>query len=156
MATEPLILQTGEGRFIELGSGGMTVKASDELTGGAFTLLESSSEPANFGPPMHIHHDCAEAFYILEGEYTFFLDDGEIVCGAGAFVYVPAGVVHGFRVGPVPARKLNIFVPAGMVGYFDDLAQARKSGVVDEAALGAIAAGHAMEVVGPVPEGYAS
>jgi mannose-6-phosphate isomerase-like protein (cupin superfamily) len=26
---------------------------------------------------MHIHHDCAEAFYVLDGEYVIFLGDRE-------------------------------------------------------------------------------
>lgn len=154
MADKPVVLQGGEGRSIALGGFGMTLKASEEETNGAFTLLESASEPAHFGPPMHIHHDCAEAFYILEGEYLMFLADQEVRCGPGAFVYIPPGLVHGFRVGPLPARKLNIYVPAGMVGYFDELAQAAERGTVDDEHLGAIAARYGMEVLGPVPEGY--
>lgn len=50
-----------------------------------------------------------------------FIEGQEHVCPAGSFIYVPAGVPHGFRVGPMTSRKLNIFVPAAMVGYFDEL-----------------------------------
>jgi hypothetical protein len=32
--------------------------------------------------------------------------------------------VHGFRVGRVASRKLNLYTPAAMVGYFDEIAQA--------------------------------
>lgn len=45
----------------------MTVKATHEQTNGGFTLLEAQ-EPAGFGPPLHIHRDAAEAFYVLQGE----------------------------------------------------------------------------------------
>src|SRR5215217_5047343 len=116
MADDPVVLHAGEGRTIDLGGFAMTVKATDELTGGGFTLLEAA-EPPHFGPPMHVHRDCAEAFYVLEGEYIIFLEDREIGCGRGSFVYIPAGFLHGFRVGPVPSRKLNLYVPAAMVGY---------------------------------------
>jgi hypothetical protein len=44
----------------------MSVKATAQDTAGAFTLLEAD-EPANFGPPLHVHRDAAEAFYVLEG-----------------------------------------------------------------------------------------
>lgn len=52
---------------------------------------------------MHIH--AAEAFYVLDGEYTIFVDDREIVCPAGSFVYIPAGAVDGFRVGEHPVES---------------------------------------------------
>jgi mannose-6-phosphate isomerase-like protein (cupin superfamily) len=62
-----LVLRPGEGRPIDLGAFQMTVKATDDQTNGAFTLLEAQ-EPAGFGPPLHVHRDAAEAFYVLEGE----------------------------------------------------------------------------------------
>jgi hypothetical protein len=54
----------------------------------------------------------------------------------------------------VASRKLNIYTPAGMVGYFDDVAAAVAAGTVDDATLGGIALRYGMEVIGPVPEGY--
>lgn len=154
MSSEPFVLQPGEGRSIDLGSFMMTVKASADDTDGAFTMLEAT-EPADFGPPMHIHRDAAEAFYVLEGEYIIFIDDNEVRCPAGSFVYIPAGAVHGFRVGAEPSKKLNLYVPEAMVGYFDELAAAVDAGSIDEAHLAAIAERYGMEVLGPVPEGYA-
>lgn len=132
----------------------MAVKASDAVTGGAFTLLEAT-EPPHFGPPLHIHHDAAEAFYVLEGTYLFFLGGRETRCPAGSFVYIPAGIEHGFRVGDAPSRKLNLYVPAAMIGYFDEVADAARRGDMDDEHLGDIATRYGMEVTGPVPEGYA-
>ena len=146
-------LRPGNGRQIDLDGFAMTVKATADDTGGAFTLLEAD-EPAGFGPPMHIHHDCAEAFYVLEGVYTMFLGDREESCPAGSFIYVPVGTVHGFRVGNVPSRKLNFYIPAAMLGYFDDLSEAIKSGDANDEILDEIAKRYSVEVVGPVPEGY--
>jgi mannose-6-phosphate isomerase-like protein (cupin superfamily) len=150
---DPIVLNPGQGRPIDLGNFAMSVKASGAETGGLFTLLEAA-EPANFGPPMHIHHDCAEAFYVLEGEYRIFIDGAEHRCPAGSFILIPSGLRHGFRVGDAPSRKLNLYVPAEMVGYFDDLSAAITSGEADPARLDDIARRHGMEVVGPVPEGY--
>ena len=103
---------------------------------------------------MHIHHNAAEAFYVLDGEYLMFIEDREFRCPAGSFVYIPSGLRHGFRVGEVPSRKLNLYSPAAMVGYFDELSAAITSGAADDAELDAIARRYGMEVVGPVPEGY--
>ena len=74
MSIDSYVLRPGEGRAIDLGAFIMTVKASAEATSGGFTLLEAA-EPPEFGPPMHIHRDAAEAFYILRGEYVIFIDD---------------------------------------------------------------------------------
>ncbi len=149
----PIVLRPGEGRAIDLGGFAMSLKASGEETGGAFSLLEAD-EPPNFGPPMHIHRDAAEAFYVTRGEYTIFVGDEEYVCPAGSFVYIPAGVPHGFRVGSLPSGKLNIYAPAAMVGYFDELSAATAAGTADPESLAEIAERYGMEVIGPVPEGY--
>jgi mannose-6-phosphate isomerase-like protein (cupin superfamily) len=143
----------GDGRSIDLGNFAMSLKASGDETGGAFALLEAA-EPPEFGPPMHIHHDAGEAFYVLAGEYRVFVDDEEFACPAGSFIFIPAGIRHGFRVGAAPSRKLNLYTPSAMVGYFDQLSAAIRAGDADDRQLDEIARRHGMEVTGPVPEGY--
>jgi mannose-6-phosphate isomerase-like protein (cupin superfamily) len=152
-ANEAYVLAPGEGRSIDLGAFAMTVKANSDETNGVFSLLEVE-EPPGFGPPLHIHHDAAEAFYVLEGEYFMFLDDREVACPAGSFIFIPAGMRHGFRVGAAPSRKLNFYFPAAMIGYFDDLSDAIRRAEVDESLLADIARRHSMEVVGPVADSY--
>ena len=152
-AESAYVYRPGEGRPIDLDGFQMTVKASADQTGERFTLLEAS-EPAGFGPPLHVHRDAAEAFYVLEGTYIMFLDDREEICPAGSFIFIPPRLTHGFRVGDMASRKLNFYVPAAMVGYFDDLSGALKAGTADDRVLSEIADRYGMEVVGPVPEGY--
>jgi mannose-6-phosphate isomerase-like protein (cupin superfamily) len=151
--TAAFVLGPGEGRSIDLGNFKMFLKAAGPQTAGAFTLLEAD-EPPGFGPPMHIHHDAAEAFFVLGGEYVIFLEDREFICPAGSFIYIPQGMRHGFRVGAVASRKLNLYSPAAMVGYFDELSDAIAADEADETRLDAIARRNGLEVVGPVPEGY--
>jgi mannose-6-phosphate isomerase-like protein (cupin superfamily) len=151
---KPYALAAAEGRPIDLGEGFVVaVKADEHRTGGVVSVLETQ-EPPDFGPPLHVHHDCAEAFYVLEGEYVMYLGDQEVVCRAGAFVFVPQGVPHGFRTGDVTSRKLNFYFPASMVGYFDDLAAALSQQDVTDDDLAEIAARHSMEVIGPPSERY--
>ena len=108
----------------------MILKAGNDETDEAFSLLEAS-EPPNFGPPLHIHRHAAEAFHVLEGEYVIFLGDGEYACPAGSFIFIPAGIRHGFRVGSAESRKLNLYTPAAMVSYFDELSAAVRAGDPD-------------------------
>jgi mannose-6-phosphate isomerase-like protein (cupin superfamily) len=132
----------------------MTVKAASSGTDTALTLLEAD-EPPGFGPPMHVHDDAGEGFYVLSGEYIVYIEAVEHRCPAGTFVWVPAGVEHGFRVGTSQSRKLNIYVPAAMEGYFHTLAASAAGGTPrSDEELAALAARHAMRITGPVPEGY--
>jgi mannose-6-phosphate isomerase-like protein (cupin superfamily) len=148
-----IVLRPGEGRPIDLGNFAMSLKTSGEETEGAFTLLEAA-EPADFGPPMHIHHDCGEAFFVLDGLYRIFIEADEFDCPAGSFVWIPRGLRHGFRVGALPSRKLNLYAPAAMVGYFDGLSAAIASDTATDERLDEIARAASVEIVGPVPEGY--
>ena len=62
----------------------------------------------------HVHDDEDDAFYILEGELTFILADGDLKAPPGTFVLVPPGVSHGFaNHGDLPVRMLNIHAPGG-------------------------------------------
>jgi len=143
-----------QGRTLDMGSFRMTVKAEAKDTAGTLSLLEAD-EPPGFGPPVHIHEDAGEAFYVLAGGYLIFVEDEEHWCPTGSFIYIPRGVRHGFRVGSAQSRKLNIYVPAAMIGYFDALAGATGAGTpLDAAALAEVAAAHSMQVLGDVPDGY--
>ncbi len=152
-AARCFVVRPGEGRLIDLADFEMRVKADAPSTEGVVSVLEAR-EPPGFGPPIHIHDDAAEAFYVLDGEYVMSLDGVEHCCPAGSFVFIPAGVPHGFRVGGVPSRKLNFYFPAAMTGYFDDLAAALARTDVTESELTDIAETHHMHIVGPPSERY--
>jgi len=153
--SEAYIVQPGAGRNLDLGTFEAVVLASAAQTSGEFTLLQTQSEPPDFGPPMHIHHDAAEAFYVLSGEYLMYVEDWQEHCAPGTFVYVPRGIPHTFKVVSAgPARKLNIFAPAAMVGFFEELAEAESSGQATPERLAAIATHNHMEIVGPIPDAY--
>ena len=70
--------------------------------------------PNAHGPEMHVHTEEDDAFYVLDGELTFMLEDGEVAAPAGTFVLVPPGVSHTFANAlDRPTRVLNIHAPAG-------------------------------------------
>ena len=147
------VLLPGEARMIDVGGFGVTVHADAATTDGAFSLIETAEATPGGGPPLHVHRDCAESFYVLAGAYVMHLDGREFECPTGSFVYVPRGMRHTFRIAAAESRKLNLYTPAGMVGYFDELAAGIAAGMA-EADLDAIAGRYSMDVVGPVPEGY--
>jgi mannose-6-phosphate isomerase-like protein (cupin superfamily) len=147
------VIPPGEGRLIDLGGFAMRVKADAASTAGVVSVLEAT-EPAGFGPPIHVHEDAAEAFFVLDGEYVMSLDGEDHRCPAGSFVFIPVGVPHGFRVGEVASRKLNFYFPAAMTPYFDDLAAALARSDVTDEELTEIAEAHRMHIVGPRSDRY--
>ena len=94
------------------------MKATADMTGGAFGLVESLIAPG-FSPPLHVHHREDESFYVLEGELTMRCGDRVFVATAGAFVFLPRGVPHTFVVeGGQPARMLTLMTPGGGEAFF--------------------------------------
>jgi len=79
-------------------------------------------------PPPHRHVNCSEAFFVLDGTITFWLDDAEVTGGAGDFLLVPRGAAHTFgNQGTEPARLMVLHAPA-MDGYFSELHRLWSSG----------------------------
>jgi uncharacterized cupin superfamily protein len=79
-----------------------------------FNLALITIQPGRSGPPPHVHDAEDDAFYVVDGELMFLLEDSELAAGPGTFVLVPPGVVHTFtNRGDVAARFLNVHAPAG-------------------------------------------
>ena len=92
---------------------------------------------------------------MLSGEYLMFVEERQERCAPGTFVYVPKGTAHTFKViSSAPGTKLNLFTPAAMVGFFEELAEAERAGTPTPEMLDAIAHRSRMEIVGPVPDTY--
>jgi mannose-6-phosphate isomerase-like protein (cupin superfamily) len=149
------IVPPGQGRHLDLGNFEAVVLATSAQTAGQFTLLQTQSEPPEFGPPLHLHRDAAEAFFVLEGEYLMFIEEQQTLCPPGTFVYVPRDTPHTFKVVSAgPGKKLNFFSPAAMVQYFEELAEAEATGSATPELLDEIAARCHVDVLGPVPDSY--
>ena len=77
-------------------------------------ILSSSARatPGGQGPPLHIHPNTDEAFYVAEGDATFQLGDREVRGTAGCFVFVPRGMPHTvWNSGGGPLRGLILISP---------------------------------------------
>jgi mannose-6-phosphate isomerase-like protein (cupin superfamily) len=113
---EQVFLQIGEGERIagddELG---VTLLADLEQLG----AVEVRPAPGGVAPPLHVHAQHAEAFFVFEGELTFRLEDGERRAERETWVFIPPEVVHTFAVtGDEPARFLDLHVPSLGFGDF--------------------------------------
>ena len=111
----------GQGKKLWVADELMTIKASGEDTGGAYSLTDSVVPPRG-GPPPHIHHREDEVFWVLEGDLEVLVGENRFGAGAGSFVHLPKGVIHSYQnVGAGPARFLTLMVPAGLEKFFEEV-----------------------------------
>ncbi len=112
MPSQPFAVNLSAPAYWSLGEL-LTVVATAEETGGAFTLFEEATSPGSSAFP-HLHHEEDQAFYVVEGEHEFVCDGRAFEARPGSFVYVPRGTVHSFEnVGATPGRLLILSAPAG-------------------------------------------
>jgi mannose-6-phosphate isomerase-like protein (cupin superfamily) len=120
------------------------IAISGAQTGGAFALLEATA-PAGDRPPLHLHLEDDEGFYVLEGELTLWIGDERHVLQAGDGMLAPKRVPHTLRVGDGGARYLVASAPAGFEAFVRAVAAADP----DPAQLNQLAAEHGIEILGP-------
>ncbi len=76
---------------------------------GMDTVVLEMTLPVGSAPPLHVHNDLDDTWYILEGQMVVRCGDDELVVGAGHWVSMPRGVPHTFVVvGERQARILMI------------------------------------------------
>jgi mannose-6-phosphate isomerase-like protein (cupin superfamily) len=106
---------------------------------GGLALIDEYVESDFVGPPLHLHPDFDEAFYVLEGELTFRLRNEYVTAGPGELVFAPRGVPHTFaNLSDAPARQLIVCTPAGFERYFARMAAERNGTEPPEWAAGPI------------------
>jgi mannose-6-phosphate isomerase-like protein (cupin superfamily) len=85
----------------------ITRKASRTETGGHWAIGEAWQDPGFDNPP-HTH-DEAEAFYVLEGSYTFYTGTAPAEgVGPGTFVFIPPGAVSFIPLTTEVQRRNNV------------------------------------------------
>jgi mannose-6-phosphate isomerase-like protein (cupin superfamily) len=143
----------------------ISTKVSGEQTEGRL-LQVRSTDSRGAAPPLHIHHDADETWYVVDGRLTVFVGDERIEAGPGDFVFGPMGVAHAFLVTSERAETLITFSPAGtkgrmgygVDGFFREAAVAAIPGQAppapteaDPEELARLMMQYGIETVGPPP-----
>jgi quercetin dioxygenase-like cupin family protein len=93
-----------------------------EETDGRVSVTEIVVPPHNPGPPLHTH-EFDEAFYLLDGELVFQIDEELLTKRAGELVFVMGNVAHALaNHGDAPARYLLTCTPAGFERHWARIA----------------------------------
>lgn len=113
------VLEEEQGETVWFADSLLTYKVTGDETRGQLALAEVKA-PRGAGSPHHLHRNEDEAWYILDGELTFWLGAESRSATAGDFVFGPRGIRHRFQVESEQARFLILVTPAG----FEDFTRA--------------------------------
>ena len=151
----PFMLKAGEGDSVWSLGGRFTMKLTEGDAAGHLALVEALAFRTT-EPPLHVHHREDEAWYILDGQMTFFVGDQALEARTGSFVFAPMGIPHTFTVDVEPTRVLVFAAPAGFERFALELGRVATSddppadlSVPGPEVLGPVASRYGIEVVGP-------
>lgn len=124
---------------------------------GVGSVVLEMTLPVGSAPPLHVHDDLDDSWYILDGQMIVRCGDDELVVGAGDWVAMPRGVPHTFRViGEHEARILLVHDNTSFLDFIREVSTPAGERVVpsnpmfppmEEAAR--IAASHDLRPIGP-------
>src|SRR5437867_12503694 len=92
---QPFVLNKADRQSVWSLGGRLTLKVTEGDADRRFSLVEALAFRST-EPPLHIHHHEDEAWYILDGQMTFYVGDEVLEAMAGTFVYAPSGLAHSF------------------------------------------------------------
>jgi mannose-6-phosphate isomerase-like protein (cupin superfamily) len=148
-AGTPVHLRTGEDRFAKtrtLGFSLTTYKVSTQDSGGGLFVMEHKNQKKG-GPPLHLHHDVDEWFYVIEGDYIMRVGTEQYPVKAGDSVFGPREIPHTWSfVGNTPGKMLFSYAPAGKMEAFFDERDRRGGAAATNAEL---LRAYGMEMLGP-------
>lgn len=93
------------------------IKVSGKDTGGELSIFEYHGREMG-GPPMHIHPDQDEIFYIAEGRYLFECNREQCTLTKGDMIFLPKGVPHTWAQLSNEGKLLFFFQPCGKMEEF--------------------------------------
>ena len=128
----------------------MKVKLSSAATNGRVFLAVEETPPGS-GPPLHVHAEQEEVFYVIAGHYRFQVGPQNIDAPAGTTAAVPRGTPHAFvNISDKPSRLLFSLIPGLRAEEcFRAMSRLPQDAPPDPAEMARIGSEYGMEFVGP-------
>lgn len=124
------------------------VLAAEDADGRSGMFRVETNRPG--GPPMHVHDDADEYFYVLKGTVRFEVDGQIRHLEPGAVVFVPRGAEHSYRVETEDGgQMLTIVAPGGFERFFEAVAAEQLVVPEDMPRIAEIAEGFHLRFTGP-------
>lgn len=133
------------GKSRAIGHNLTTFKVGTTDSEGALFVMEQHSQKPG-GPPLHLHREQDEFWYVISGEYVFQIGSERFHARAGDCLFGPRMVPHAYAfVGASTGRILVSFTPAMKIQEYFERPRTPGSYVADQDLYRA----YGMELVGP-------
>lgn len=143
----PFVVRYDEDRFlapVSFLNGRFDLKISSRDTGGALCVIDTI-RLGRGGPPLHLHHEQDEWFFVQEGRFLFQIGDQAYDLGPGDSIFGPRKIPHAFVNRSETGRLMVAFQPAGTMEAF--FSGGSPHPLSEEFKI--LSRQHGMEVVGP-------
>lgn len=148
------MVPAGEARFgVHYKMKGVTsntldLKISGKDTDGELAVFEQIGLTPNGGPPLHVHPNQDEWFYVVEGEYLFQVGADRFQMKAGDTIFLPRKIPHAFMQLTEKGKMIVSYLPAGRMENFFAVTDHWTQPPTKEEMIRAFA-DHDMQIVGP-------
>jgi len=122
------------------------IKVSKKDTAGQISIIEYTGRE-KIGPPLHIHFEQDEIFYVADGEYRFVVGENEMQAKLGDTIFLPRNMPHTWTQKTDMGRLVYILQPAGTFEEFLHELQTLKDPTAEN--LQDIHLKHGMKILGP-------
>lgn len=137
--TNPIYVSSDQGKQWNVFGVKIAGKILSDQTNGEYSIIVTETPP-NGGPPMHIHTNEDELFYILKGNYVFNCGDEKIEVRQGDFIRLPRGIPHNFvNTDSITGITMNTITPGGFENFFNDISKASKNNTLSKSEVDSIA-----------------
>ncbi|MBD1395083.1 cupin domain-containing protein [Mucilaginibacter glaciei] len=119
--TKGFIVKANESRFNEKtmlsGNSPNDIKVSTKDTDGDLSAFSYTGHVKG-GPPLHVHPNQDEMFFILEGKFLFQVGEDQYYLTKGDSIFLPRNVPHTFAQLTDSGQVFFLFQPAGKMEDF--------------------------------------
>ena len=126
----------------------LDIKISAKDTENDLVVFEQTGLTPNGGPPLHIHPNQDEWFYVIEGDYLFQCGDEKFSLKSGDTIFLPRNVMHAFIQLSEKGKMIVSYLPAGKMEAFFKVTDKWTSPPTQDEIL-KVFSDHDMRVVGP-------
>ncbi|SEB36726.1 Cupin domain-containing protein [Tenacibaculum sp. MAR_2009_124] len=117
----------------------ITSKILSSQSNGTYSVIITETPPEG-GPPLHVHSNEDELFYVLKGKYTFTCGEKKMKAKQGDFIRLPRGIPHRFvNTDTITGITMNTITPGGFEKFFSEMAEASKNGRPSKSVINTIA-----------------
>jgi quercetin dioxygenase-like cupin family protein len=126
----------------------LDIKISSQDTDGDLAVFEQTGLTPKGGPPLHIHPNQDEWFYVIDGEYLFQVGEDKYQMKSGDTIFLPRKVQHAFIQLTDIGKMIVSYLPAGKMEEFFAVTDKWTSPPSKEE-ISKVFADHDMKIVGP-------